>query len=194
MTVALRRTKYLHQPSVAGSTHHYVAVIDDQPVAILLFSGRALHIKARDKWIAWSPRPRVRRCHRAVNNARLYDDDYYSQAQSLTILVTGGAGGRIIVVERPSSPPSQRRQRSSSRNGKRPPSRNSRASPRTVIPSRSLQASPRTCSPTFKTAPLLYAHNDYQPLMDYWAETLQDDCCLIADAGWKVGAKPREIV
>ena len=48
-----------------------------------------------------SPRPRVRRCHRAVNNARLYDDDYYSQAQSLTILVTGGAGGRIIVVERP---------------------------------------------------------------------------------------------
>ena len=30
--------------------------------------------------------------------------------------------------------------------------------------------------------------------MDYWAETMQDDCYLIADAGWIAGAKPREIV
>ena len=30
--------------------------------------------------------------------------------------------------------------------------------------------------------------------MDYWAETMQDDCYLIADAGWIVGARPREIV
>jgi type I restriction enzyme M protein len=29
--------------------------------------------------------------------------------------------------------------------------------------------------------------------MDYWAETRQDDCYLIADAGWKTGALPREI-
>jgi type I restriction enzyme M protein len=29
--------------------------------------------------------------------------------------------------------------------------------------------------------------------MDYWAETMQDDCYLIADAGWKAGAQPREI-
>ena len=29
--------------------------------------------------------------------------------------------------------------------------------------------------------------------MDYWAETMQDDCYLIADAGWKAGALPREI-
>jgi hypothetical protein len=29
--------------------------------------------------------------------------------------------------------------------------------------------------------------------MDYWAETMQDDCYLIAADGWKVGAQPREI-
>ncbi len=47
---------------------------------------------------------------------------------------------------------------------------------------------------TFKTAPLLDAYDVYQHLMDYWAETMQDDCYLIADAGWIAGAKPREIV
>jgi len=47
---------------------------------------------------------------------------------------------------------------------------------------------------TFKTAPLLDAYDVYQHLMDYWAETMQDDCYLIADAGWKAGAQPREIL
>jgi type I restriction enzyme M protein len=46
---------------------------------------------------------------------------------------------------------------------------------------------------TFKTAPLLNAYDVYQHLMDYWAETMQDDCYLIANAGWKAGAQPREI-
>ena len=46
---------------------------------------------------------------------------------------------------------------------------------------------------TFKTAPLLDAYDIYQHLMDYWAETMQDDCYLIADAGWTAGALPREI-
>ncbi len=46
---------------------------------------------------------------------------------------------------------------------------------------------------TFKTAPLLDTYDVYQHLMDYWAETMQDDCYLIADAGWKAGAQPREI-
>jgi len=45
----------------------------------------------------------------------------------------------------------------------------------------------------FKTAPLLDAYDVYQHLMDYWAETMQDDCYLIADAGWKAGAAPREV-
>ena len=47
---------------------------------------------------------------------------------------------------------------------------------------------------SFKTAPLLDAYDVYQHLMDYWAETMQDDCYLIADAEWIAGAKPREIV
>jgi type I restriction enzyme M protein len=37
---------------------------------------------------------------------------------------------------------------------------------------------------TFKLAPLLDAYDIYQHLMDYWAETMQDDCYLIAADGW----------
>ena len=37
---------------------------------------------------------------------------------------------------------------------------------------------------TFRAAPLLDAYDVYQHLMDYWAETMQDDCYLIADDGW----------
>jgi len=46
---------------------------------------------------------------------------------------------------------------------------------------------------TFKNAPLLDAYDVYQHLMDYWAETMQDDCYLISTDGWKAGAQPREI-
>ena len=47
---------------------------------------------------------------------------------------------------------------------------------------------------TFKKAPLLDGYDLYQHLMVYWAETMQDDCYLIAADGWKQGAQPREIV
>ncbi|MCT0212543.1 MULTISPECIES: class I SAM-dependent DNA methyltransferase [unclassified Synechococcus] len=46
---------------------------------------------------------------------------------------------------------------------------------------------------SFQATPLLDAYDVYQHLMDYWAETLQDDAYLIAEAGWKEGAQPREI-
>ena len=46
---------------------------------------------------------------------------------------------------------------------------------------------------TFRAASMLDSYDVYQHLMDYWAETMQDDCYLIADAGWKAGAQPREI-
>jgi type I restriction enzyme M protein len=46
----------------------------------------------------------------------------------------------------------------------------------------------------FHDAPLLDAYDIYQHLMDYWAETMQDDAYLVADGGWIAGAKPREIV
>lgn len=37
---------------------------------------------------------------------------------------------------------------------------------------------------TFKAAPLLDAYDVYQHLMDYWVETMQDDCYLISADGW----------
>jgi type I restriction enzyme M protein len=38
---------------------------------------------------------------------------------------------------------------------------------------------------TFKSALLLDAYDVYQHLMDYWAETMQDDCYLITADGWE---------
>lgn len=37
---------------------------------------------------------------------------------------------------------------------------------------------------TFRQAPLIDAYDIYQHLMDYWAETMQDDAYLIATDGW----------
>ena len=47
---------------------------------------------------------------------------------------------------------------------------------------------------TFDHAPLLDAYDVYQRLMDYWAETMQDDAYLIVSGGWRAAAKPRLIV
>ncbi len=44
----------------------------------------------------------------------------------------------------------------------------------------------------FRQAPLLDAYDIYQHLMDYWAETMQDDAYLIAADGWV--ARPTRIV
>ena len=46
----------------------------------------------------------------------------------------------------------------------------------------------------FRQAPLLDVYDVYQHLMDYWAESMQDDSYLIAADGWVKGAQPREIV
>ena len=47
---------------------------------------------------------------------------------------------------------------------------------------------------TFEHAPLLDAYDVYQHLMDYWGETMQDDCYLIAADGWVAAAQPRLII
>ena len=47
---------------------------------------------------------------------------------------------------------------------------------------------------TFANTPLLDAYDTYQHLMGQWEESMQDDCYLIAGAGWVRGAQPREIV
>ena len=46
----------------------------------------------------------------------------------------------------------------------------------------------------FAKVPLLDAYDVYQHLMDYWAESMQDDAYLIAADGWVKGAQPREVV
>ena len=46
----------------------------------------------------------------------------------------------------------------------------------------------------FRPLPLLDAYDVYQHLMDYWAESMQDDAYLIVADGWVKGAQPREIV
>ena len=45
----------------------------------------------------------------------------------------------------------------------------------------------------FKRAPLLDPYDVYQYLMQFWAETMQDDCYLISADGWKAAAQPRLI-
>ena len=46
----------------------------------------------------------------------------------------------------------------------------------------------------FAGAPLLDAYDIYQHQMNYWAETMQDDCYLIAGDGWVKAAKPQLII
>jgi type I restriction enzyme M protein len=47
---------------------------------------------------------------------------------------------------------------------------------------------------SFEHAPLLDAYDVYQHLMDYWGETVQDDCYLIAADGWVAAAQLRLII
>jgi len=47
---------------------------------------------------------------------------------------------------------------------------------------------------SFRKVPLVDPYDIYQLLMDYWAETMQDDAYFIAADGWLAGAAPREIV
>ena len=46
----------------------------------------------------------------------------------------------------------------------------------------------------YTDVPLLDRYDVYQCLMDYWAETMQDDVYLIAADGWLEAAKPRGII
>jgi type I restriction enzyme M protein len=47
---------------------------------------------------------------------------------------------------------------------------------------------------TFRQASLLDAYDVYQHLMDYWAETMQDEVYMIVSDGWQEAVKPRPIV
>ncbi len=47
-----------------------MAELDGEWVALACFSAAALHLKAREKWIGWTPRQRARRLGFIVNNSR----------------------------------------------------------------------------------------------------------------------------
>jgi type I restriction enzyme M protein len=47
---------------------------------------------------------------------------------------------------------------------------------------------------TFEKARLLDPYDAYQHLMDYWAETMQDDVYMIVIEGWREAAKPQPII
>ncbi len=66
----LTEKHYLHDWVLTGQSLRYVAQLDGQWVALIAFSAAALHLKAREKWIGWSPRQRARRLAFVVNNSR----------------------------------------------------------------------------------------------------------------------------
>ena len=66
----LEADHYLHQPALYGPVLRYVAELDGQWVALLAFGVAAFHLKARDRWIGWSPRQRARRLGFVANNSR----------------------------------------------------------------------------------------------------------------------------
>ena len=47
---------------------------------------------------------------------------------------------------------------------------------------------------SFADARLMSIYDIYQHLMDYWAESMQDDCYLVSGDGWEAAAKPKLIV
>ena len=61
---------YLSSARMVGRTLRYVAELDGEWVALLCFSAAALHLKAREEWIGWTPRQRARRLAFIANNSR----------------------------------------------------------------------------------------------------------------------------
>jgi len=66
----LEREHYLHSARVGGPSLRYVAEVQGQWVALLVFSGAAPHTKAREQRIGWTARQRARRLCWVVNNSR----------------------------------------------------------------------------------------------------------------------------
>jgi len=66
----LETEHYLHSARVGGPSLRYVAEVDGQWIALVVFSGAAPHTKAREHQIRWTPRQRARRLCLVVNNSR----------------------------------------------------------------------------------------------------------------------------
>jgi hypothetical protein len=66
----LEQDHYLHSAHLSGQTMRYVAQVEGAWLGLLCFSAAALHLKAREEWIDWTPRQRARRLGLVVNNSR----------------------------------------------------------------------------------------------------------------------------
>ena len=66
----LEEKHYVHESRLTGETLRYILELDGQWVALAAFSAASLHLKARERWIGWSPRQRARRLCMVVNNSR----------------------------------------------------------------------------------------------------------------------------
>jgi hypothetical protein len=66
----LEQRHYLHSARLGGESLRYVAELEGQWVALVAFSAPALNLKARERWIGWTPRQRARRLGFVVNNSR----------------------------------------------------------------------------------------------------------------------------
>ncbi len=66
----LESRHYLHSARVGGQSLRYIAEVEGEWLALLVFSGAAPHTKARECKIRWTPRQRARRLGWVVNNSR----------------------------------------------------------------------------------------------------------------------------
>jgi hypothetical protein len=66
----LEEKHYLQSARLGGQSLRYLAELDGQWLALIAFSGAALHTKAREQKIRWTPRQRARRLCFVVNNSR----------------------------------------------------------------------------------------------------------------------------
>lgn len=66
----LEQQHYLSSSILVGESMRYVAEVNGQWVALIAFSGPALQVKGRERWIRWSARQRARRLKFVVNNSR----------------------------------------------------------------------------------------------------------------------------
>jgi hypothetical protein len=66
----LAKEHYLQNPTVVGRTLRYIAKYRGEWVALLVFSSAAYHLKARDRWLEWSPDEVQQRRNWLAQNSR----------------------------------------------------------------------------------------------------------------------------
>jgi hypothetical protein len=66
----MQRHHYLGDGGDVGETLRYVALVGEEPVALLCWAAAALHNGPRDRYLGWDREMRERRLHLVVNNVR----------------------------------------------------------------------------------------------------------------------------